>query len=122
MADSVGHALPGSPANAFLSPIRSQALYFGGSGLQALEGGHFNTDDDDHHRRQLYGAGGGLLAPVFFCVGTVGLGWAFAWAMLHVIIMFSRQILQVRCRASAGGVSFALCVAHQALQKLRMSI
>lgn len=82
-------SLPASRPLPLLKPC-SQALYFGSSGLNSLNSGEFTAGDDDS---QFIGIG--LLPPVLFCVVTVGLGWAFAWAMLHLIITFSRQILQV---------------------------
>eukprot|EP00903_Cladosiphon_okamuranus_P019553 g17984.t1 len=71
------------------------AVYFGVSGWRALDNGRFPTGDDAGHHRRLLSGGGVVLAPVLFCMGTVGLGWGFARAMLHLTITFSRQILQV---------------------------
>ena len=84
-------------------------MYFGSSGFHALEGGQLWTDDADHHHQRLLAGGGGgswgggvVLAPVIFCLGTVGIGWGLSGALLHLIVTFSRQILQVRVRAKAG--------------------
>eukprot|EP00752_Nemacystus_decipiens_P017801 g15960.t1 len=90
------------------------ALYFRGSGFRALQDGQFTTDDDDHHHgRSLSGGGGGgvLLAPVLFCLGTVGVSWGFAWAMLHLIITCSRQILQVAYLVFVGASAVAAVTA-----------
>lgn len=68
-------------------------------GFEALNNGEFLNGGDGRRLSTTGIAGyssGAAILPALFFVGVVGIGWAFALVVLHLVVKFSKTILQVR--------------------------